>query len=103
MASYTPTNSPQTASVPNKRRIRIAVSLVYFCMGLCFSSWASRIPDIKTVLHLNDAMFGTVLFALPVGQFLMMPFSGKLVTRFGSYKVIPFSLRKHSVNPLLLV
>jgi MFS family permease len=75
-----------------KRRIRIAVSMVYFSMGLCFSSWASRIPDIKTKLHLNDAMFGSILFALPAGQFLMMPFSGKLVTHFGSRKVILFAL-----------
>ena len=60
-------------------------------MGLCFASWASRIPDIKTALHLSDAVFGTILFALPVGQFLMMPFSGRLVTRFGSSKVILFA------------
>ena len=76
--------------IPEKKRIRIAVALVYFSMGLCFSSWASRIPEIKTALHLNDALFGSILFALPVGQFLMMPFSGKLVTRFGSHKVIAF-------------
>lgn len=76
-----------TESIPNKSRIRIAVTLVYFSMGLGFSSWASRIPEIKTALHLNDAIFGTILFALPVGQFLMMPFSGKLVTHFGSHKV----------------
>jgi len=78
--------------IPTKNRIRIAVALVYFCMGLGFSSWASRIPDIKTALHLNDALFGSILFALPVGQFLMMPFSGKLVTRFGSHKTLLFSL-----------
>jgi MFS family permease len=75
----------------NKKRIRIAVSLFYFSMGLCFASWASRIPEIKTALHLSDAAFGTILFALPVGQFLMMPFSGKLVTHFGSSKVILFA------------
>jgi MFS family permease len=78
----------ETEFIPEKKRIRLAVALVYFSMGLCFSSWASRIPDIKTALHLNDAMLGSILFALPVGQFLMMPFSGKLVTRFGSRNVL---------------
>jgi MFS family permease len=82
----------QTEITPEKKRTRMAVALVYFCMGLCFASWASRIPDIKTALHLNDAMFGSILFALPVGQFLMMPFSGKLVTHFGSRKVLLFAL-----------
>jgi MFS family permease len=66
-------------------------------MGICFASWASRIPDIKTSLHLNDAMLGSILFALPVGQFLMMPFSGKLVTRFGSRRVILYALPLYTI------
>ena len=82
---------------PGKKRIRIAVALVYFCMGLCFSSWASRIPDIKSSLNLSDALFGSILFALPVGQFLMMPFSGKLVTRFGSHKTLLVALPAYSI------
>lgn len=75
----------------------MAVSLVYFSMGLCFSSWASRIPDIKTALTLNDALFGSILFALPVGQFLMMPFSGRLVTRFGSQRVLQFAFPAYTL------
>jgi MFS family permease len=86
-----------TEIISEKGRIRIAVAMVYFSMGLCFASWASRIPDIKTKLHLNDAMLGSILFALPVGQFLMMPFSGKLVTHFGSRKVILFALPLYTV------
>jgi len=82
---------------PNKKRIRIAVALVYFSLGLCFSSWASRIPDIKVALHLNDALFGTILFALPVGIFLMMPISGRLVTRFSSRKVLMFALPGYTI------
>ena len=81
----------------NKKRIRIAVTLIYFSMGLCFSSWASRIPDIKTALSLSDALFGSILFALPVGQFLMMPVSGKLVTRYGSQQVVKFAIPAYSL------
>jgi MFS family permease len=81
----------------NKKRIRWAVALVYFGMGLCFSSWASRIPDIKTSLGLNDALFGSILFALPVGQFLMMPISGKLVTRYGSPRMLVFALPAYGI------
>ena len=77
---------------PEKGRIRIAIFMFYFSMGFCFASWASRIPEIKTALGLSDAAFGTILFALPVAQFLMMTFSGKLVTNFGSRKVILFAV-----------
>jgi MFS family permease len=82
---------------PDKKRIRVAVALFYFSMGLIFASWASRIPDIKTTLHLNDAHFGTILFAMPVAQFLMMTFSGKLVTHWGSRKVLLFALPLYSI------
>jgi len=87
----------QSKVVPELRRIRLAVALVYFSLGLCFSSWASRIPDIKVALHLNDALFGTILFALPVGIFLMMPISGRLVTRFSSRKVLLFALPAYTI------
>ena len=73
-------------------RIRLAMSFFYFGMGFCFASWASRIPDIKSFLNLSEGELGTILFALPIGQLTAMPFSGKLVTRFGSRKVLLFSL-----------
>ncbi len=47
---------------------RLSVSTFYFLQGLVFASWASRIPDIKSALGLNDADLGSVLFAVPVGQ-----------------------------------
>jgi MFS family permease len=79
-------------------RIRWAVSLFYFGMGLSFSSWASRIPTIKAALHLSDGELGTILFALPVGQLTMMVFSGKLVTRFGSHRVLPFAILMYAFS-----
>lgn len=73
-------------------RMRLAVSLFYFSMGLTFATWASRIPDIKETLHLTEADLGTVLFAIPLGQLLMMPFSGKIVIRYGSSKTVVFGI-----------
>lgn len=84
--------SYKTAKLSYLIRIRWAVSAFYFGMGLTFATWASRIPDIKMALHISDATLGTILFALPLGQLAMMPFSGKLVTRFGSHIVGVFSL-----------
>jgi MFS family permease len=70
------------------QRSRIAVSLFFFCQGLAFASWASRIPSIKTDLQLSDASLGTVLLMLPLGQLLTMTLSGRLVTKYGSAKVL---------------
>ncbi len=74
------------------KRIRWAVSLFYFAMGLCSATWASRIPDLKTSLNLTESDLGTILFAIPFGQLFVMPFSGKIVTRFGSHKILIFAL-----------
>ena len=41
------------------KRIRLGVFAFYFSQGICFSSWASRIPDIKNLLKLGDASWHT--------------------------------------------
>ena len=79
------------------KRIRWAVSLFYFGMGLCFATWASRIPDIKASLHLSESDLGSILFALPFGQLMIMPFSGKLVTKYGSHKILLIALALHAI------
>ena len=72
-------------------RKRMAVAAYYFVPGVVFASWASRIPDIKHLLHLGNGQLGTVLFAIPIGQLLMMAFSGVLVNKFGSKKMLILS------------
>ena len=84
--------SYQKAKQSYLNRMRFAMSFFYFGMGFCFASWASRIPDIKSFLNLSEGELGTILFALPIGQLSAMPFSGKIVTRFGSRKVLLFAL-----------
>ncbi|MCF6128987.1 MFS transporter [Flavobacterium sp. AS60] len=73
-------------------RVRIATSFFFFGMGFCFATWASRIPDIKSMLQLSEAGLGTLLFALPAGQLSAMPFSGRTVTKYGSRKVMIIAL-----------
>ena len=72
-------------------RKRVAVAAYYFVPGVVFASWASRIPDVKQMLHLSNGQLGTVLFAIPIGQLLMMAFSGVLVSKFGSKKMLVLS------------
>lgn len=73
-------------------RVRLATSLFFFGMGFCFATWASRIPDIKSMLHLSEAGLGTLLFALPVGQLVGMPFSGRIVAKYGSRTIVIMAL-----------
>lgn len=71
---------------PRKRRI--ALGSLFFLAGLCFASWASRIPDIQAQFTLSEAQLGTLLLGLPVGALTALPLAGWLVHRFGSKIVI---------------
>ena len=72
---------------PIVRASRIAVSVFFFSAGLCFASWASRIPNIQQKLGLNEAGLGTLLLALPCGLMTSLPVSGFLVAKLGSRKI----------------
>jgi MFS family permease len=88
--------------LPSRRVHRIAVSTFFFLAGLCFSSWASRIPDIRLKLHLDSAGLGAVLLSLPVGLMTSLPLAGWLVTRFGSRPVARFAAIAYACTlPLL--
>src|ERR1700730_12408426 len=67
-----------------RRLHRIAVSSFFFLAGICFASWASRIPDIQAKLHLNSAALGGILLCLPVGLLTSLPVAGFMVAKYGS-------------------
>jgi len=93
---------------------RTAISLYFFFAGLIFSSWASRIPDVKDMFALNEAELGAVLFMLPLGALLALPVAGWVVQRLGSkqasvgsiflYIVLLFLISKaHSVLSISII
>lgn len=76
------------ASFISKRTHRWSVGTYFFTAGITFASWASRIPDVKIKLHLNEAELGAILFALPAGALLSLPLSGWMVSKWGSRTVM---------------
>jgi len=67
-----------------KVKQRIALSTYFFLSGICFASWASRIPTIKEYYSFNDAQLGTILLAMPISSMIGLPISGWLVSKFDS-------------------
>lgn len=67
---------------------RIALGSLFFMAGLCFSSWAARIPDIQLKFSLSEAQLGSLLLGLPLGSLVALPLAGWAVHRFGSRIVI---------------
>ena len=63
---------------------RKALSVFFFLTGFCFSSWASRIPSIKSAYNMNEAELGSFLFILPICSLIGLPISGWLVSKYDS-------------------
>ncbi|MEJ0080621.1 MAG: hypothetical protein WDM78_06610 [Puia sp.] len=74
-----------------RRLHRIAVSSFFFLAGICFFSWASRIPDIQAKLGVNNAALGGILLCLPIGLLTSLPVAGFLVTKYGSRIIVILS------------
>ena len=82
-----------------KERIRYAVLSFFLAQGLCFSSWASRIPDVKDFFEVNYAFYwGLVLFLIPVGKFVAIPLAGYLVSRLGSHIMVQVSILGYGLS-----
>lgn len=92
-----PNTDPTITRQHSNKAYRIAVSVLFFLQGLCFATWASRIPSIKNILDLSDVALGGVLFVLPLGSILALPLSGWLVTIFGSRKIAVYGVSLYSL------
>ncbi|HEX3384784.1 MAG TPA: MFS transporter, partial [Mucilaginibacter sp.] len=53
-----------------------------------YTTWTSRIPDLQQQLHLNKAQLGAALFALPIGLFVTIPFTSRLLATFSSNRIM---------------
>jgi MFS family permease len=81
-----------TAPARVRQRARAGVAITFAANGFLFGSWVPRIPEVKHHLHLSSAALGVALLALPVGSVLSMNLYGRASARFGSARLIRFSL-----------
>lgn len=70
----------------------IAVGIVFFLLGLSFTTWTSRIADIQQKLNLSDGKLGSVLFAMPVGLWVSLAVSGWFIKKYSSKSVAVWGL-----------
>ena len=66
------------------KKARFSIGILFFICGLNFATWATRIPDFKSILQLSDAQLGTVLMGLPIGSLVSLPIAGWLLTKYAS-------------------
>jgi MFS family permease len=82
----------------SKQRIRYAVMSFFLAQGLCFSSWASRLPDIKNDFNVESYLhYGFLMFLIPIGKFIAIPLVAFFLPRIGSKKTALISILGYTV------
>jgi MFS family permease len=74
--------------VPSLTAWRNAVFVIFTLEGFAFASWASRVPQVRDILHASTAEMGLVLGGLAVGSVLGLLLSSHLVTWLGATHTI---------------
>lgn len=65
-----------------RQKQRIALSAYFLLSGICFSTWASRIPTIKDNFNLDENTLGNLLMVMPASAIIGIPLSGWLISKF---------------------
>ncbi|RKQ35455.1 MFS transporter [Kocuria tytonis] len=65
-------------------RARIAVSLLFLTNGAIFSNLLPRLPEIKDMFELSNALYGLALIAFPIGGVVAGPLPAPVLRRFGT-------------------
>ena len=70
------------------RSARNAVYAVFICAGFAFASWASRIPQVRSQLHVSPGVLGLILLSSAIGSTIAMPLSGLVITWIGERRTV---------------
>jgi hypothetical protein len=68
----------------NYWKVKVSIAFYFNMVGFMLGNWVARIPSVKEVHDLDDAMFGLVLVTALVGACLCLPIVTPVVERFGS-------------------
>ncbi|HEV2797120.1 MAG TPA: MFS transporter [Nocardioides sp.] len=74
--------------MPTLTAARNAVGLSFFLNGLVFSSWVSRIPEVRSSFGLTNGQLGLVLLAIALGSVLALPTTGAAINALGTVRVL---------------
>ena len=86
--------------MPTLTAARNAVGLTFFLNGLVFSSWVSRIPEVRSSFDLTNGQLGLVLLAIALGSVLALPTSGAAINALGTVRIVRIGATAATVGML---
>lgn len=80
--------SDDTAADAALQAARRSVSVVFIAAGVAYSSWASRIPQVRDELGLSPGALGVMLLMIAIGSLIALPTAGLVVHRLGAIRTV---------------
>ena len=84
--SHSSADSSAPVSNNSSKKELYAVCAALFALGIAFSTWASRVPDVRTAAFLTATTLGYVLLIRGFGTLVMMPVVAISINYFGAKK-----------------
>jgi MFS family permease len=75
----------------DRTRALWGVVITFLVHGLVVSTWVSRVASVKSLLHLDDGVFGLALLGGAIGSVTAIPVCGMLVARYGNRTIARWS------------
>lgn len=72
----------------SKEKLRWITLIFFFLSGIITATWAARIPDVQHKLNVNDAQWGLILFAMPLGLVAGLPLSTWIVEKYTARRIM---------------
>ena len=85
-------NATTPAGTPSTRRALVSIWATFFLAGALTAGWTVRIPAVKAKLQLSDGQLGLEVLGWGLASLLAMQFAGRLITRFGSRRLLQIVL-----------
>ncbi|HCW08042.1 MAG TPA: MFS transporter [Cytophagales bacterium] len=71
---------------------RLAVNIIFFLNGFVHANYFSRLPRIQDQFAIDNGVISLVLMSSSIGAFIAMPFTGWLIIRNGSRRIVIFGI-----------
>lgn len=78
---------PADGAVAQNRRARVAVAALFLSNGAVFANLLPRYPEIKTDLHLSNAVYGAAVASFSAGALVAGLAAATLIRRYRSSRV----------------
>ncbi len=78
-----------------------SVGLAFALMSILFGAWITRIPDIQLHAGLSEGELGLALLGMPIGAVIIMPFLGRIISRWGTGQVTFYSALAYTLAMIL--